>query len=353
MSSESRQILSHKETKTLQVYNWVAMTTIITLSLLFCFFKINDKIAAIIIIAIVITWFVYFAVHLRKKYGRSINAIIGICFLIICIEIFDALLVDTFTRFFIDCIIFIIGGIYLLNNKVQPLRFNEMALILFAPPSIIYFPSLKYADVAYRPLSFTLLISFIAVVVYVYSKRKILFYISTIAIISFLSYIAYPNFISYLDGQEQLPRVETDARLQLNIINLKGDTTNLAQMGNKIVVLDTWYVGCGVCFQKFPSFNEVSNRYARDTSLFIAALNIPLPDEMNSLESFNLVKKYAFNKFQAISNTDENKWRINGYPTILVFDKQHRLRYSGALNTDPTVVVNNIYSIIEKLKKEQ
>lgn len=145
-----------------------------------------------------------------------------------------------------------------------------------------------------------------------------------------------------------------DERLKLNVVQKNGDTTSLQSLGNKIIVLDVWYSGCGICFKKFPEFQKLNNSYQSDSNIYFATLNIPLQEELDSFNSFELIKQYTFNKLQATSTTDENKWGIErGYPTILIFDKSYHLRYSGTLNTEKTILLNNTEKIIEKLKKEQ
>ncbi len=45
-----------------------------------------------------------------------------------------------------------------------------------------------------------------------------------------------------------------------------------------------------------------------------------------------------------------NKWRIHGYPQILIFDHAKKLRYQGSLNHN--TFINNPYLIIKSLLKE-
>ncbi|MCC6186793.1 MAG: TlpA family protein disulfide reductase [Chitinophagaceae bacterium] len=144
-----------------------------------------------------------------------------------------------------------------------------------------------------------------------------------------------------------------DPRVTLPIILQNSDSTNLTAIGNKVVILDVWYSHCGLCFKKFPEFEALAKEYSKDTNLYFAALNIPMQKELDTLGSFGLIKDYSFNKLQATSTTTENKWGIEmGYPTLLVFDKNHKIRYSGTLNTNRYLLVNNIHKIIEELKKE-
>ena len=63
-------------------------------------------------------------------------------------------------------------------------------------------------------------------------------------------------------------------------------------------------------------------------------------------------REFNFTSYVAADNMESNKWKIEGYPTVLIFDRAGRLRYSGQLNIEPTVPVNNTYRIINSLKQE-
>ena len=342
-----------KESKSLFKYNLLVISALIVLLIVAIIFKRNIYILPIASIVSSISIFWLFSKYLKKSYGLIVNQLILVVFITICIKIFDGAFLNVFYRFFLDTLVFLFGGIYLLNNKKLRLGFNEMILLLFAPPSLIYVPLFVTTIPNFGVLLFSLPLSLVFIWIYTLTNRKLIVFVCAILFSAIVSFFIYPNYWSYLEGNEYQTAQKMDERLKLNVVQKNGDTTSLQSLGNKIIVLDVWYSGCGICFKKFPEFQKLSNSYQSDSNIYFATLNVPLQEELDSFNSFELIKQYSFHKLQATATTDENKWGIErGYPTILIFDKSHHLRYSGTLNTDKTILLNNTEKIIEKLKKE-
>lgn len=342
-----------KEANPLFKYNLLVLSELVALLLIAIIIKkiFNVLPIASIICAISIFWLL--SKYLKKCYGLIVNQLILVAFIAICIKIFDGAFLNFFYRFFVDTLVFLFGGIYLLDNKKLRLGFNEMFLLLFAAPSLIFVPNSITISPHSSLLLFTLPLSLVFIWIYTLANRKLIVLVCAILFSAIVSFLIYPNYWSYLEGNEYQTAQNMDERLKLNVVQKNGDTTSLQSLGNKIIVLDVWYSGCGICFKKFPEFQKLSNSYQSDSNIYFATLNVPLQGELDSFNSFELIKQYSFHKLQATSTTDENKWGIErGYPTILIFDKSHHLRYSGTLNTDKTILLNNTEKIIEKLKKE-
>lgn len=318
--------------------------------------NLNELFMLIVIIFLAIIWYAYFCYCLKRKYQSKIHFALVLSVIIICSHIFNGAFLNIFYRGFFDSTLTFLCGVFLLKNRIQSISLSEVILLLYAPILIIFIPvSVSYSDTMFKPLIIFDILSLLFICLYCRTSFKTLFASIAISLTALLSFVAYPNYYNYLNGEQlsQSANKNADSRAALTLISQSTDSTSLAKMGNKIFILDVWYSGCGVCFKKFPEFEALTREYAKDTNLYFAALNIPLKKELDTLGSFGMVEEYSFNKLQATSTTDENKWGIEmGYPTLLVFDKNHKIRYSGTLNTNRMLLVNNIHKIIEELKKE-
>ena len=345
-------MLQNKTTNKLKSINLLTIFSILALSIILFFWK-NSKINVLLELMLALLEFIFISKYLVKEYGSKIKILIFISLILILVKILDGAFMPYYFRFFTDVIVLFYGGAYLLKNKHHNLTFNETTLLLFAPLAIIFLPYVFEDGLFSLLISLSIPLCFVLLWLYNISNQKLLIIGLSLLLFAGFAFIFFPNYIHYNNSEQLKPGKTIDSRAALTLIRQNADSTSLSEMGNKIVILDVWYSGCGVCFKKFPEFEALTKEYAQDTNLYFAALNIPLEKEKDTLGSFGLVKKYSFNKLQATSTIDENKWGIElGYPTLLVFDKNHKIRYSGTLNTNRLLLVNNIHEIIEQLKKE-
>jgi len=90
------------------------------------------------------------------------------------------------------------------------------------------------------------------------SKSTIIFCISaSIFSILILGYIGMPNWLTYSF------RKHTSEKFPVPPIQLtpgNGDSFNLKNQTGKILVLDFWSTGCGICFKKFPDFDRIKQK---------------------------------------------------------------------------------------------
>lgn len=344
--------MSQNNNSTVRRLNLLSLVSIFSFTILLCYTNIS-ALTEVPRIILALVEFTLISRFLLKKYQSDIKPLIFFSLFLILVKILVTAFLPFSFRFFADVTVMYFGGLYLLQNKYNHLTFNEMSLLLLAPSSIIFSP-LIFSDL---PLGLLLGLSvpicFFLLWTLHLTKYQLLNKAISLIIFLLLAFVFFPNYFNYKSGEQFQANKGQDSRASLTLIQQNSDSTNLVAIGSKIVILDVWYSGCGVCFKKFPEFEYLAKEYATDTNLYIATLNIPLKKELDTLGSFGLVEEYSFKKLQAISTTDENKWGITvGYPTLLVFDKKHKIRYSGALNTNRFLMVNNIHKLIEKLKKE-
>lgn len=101
---------------------------------------------------------------------------------------------------------------------------------------------------------------------------------------------------------------------------------------NKIVLLDFWYTGCGVCFQKFPQLEAIYNKYKNDSSVVILAVNKPIEEDKPN-EAFQVIKTEGFS-FPVVITKDEDlaeRFGVRVYPTTFVINQNGQIIYKGGI----------------------
>ena len=301
--------MSQNKNAMIRRLNVLSLVSVLLFSLLLFWIK-TSAFTEMLRLIVALIEFIIISKFLISKYKSKIKIVIYVSILLILIKIFDGIFLHYNFRFFTDVMILFWGGLNLLQNKYQRITFNEMALILYAPLSIIFLP-LVFDDRQFSlAVSLSIPISLALLWFHQNSNYKIL--VKGLALLIFvgLSFIFLPNYLHYKNGEQLEPSQSANSFSILPLITQNIDTISIAQMGNKIVILDVWYSGCGVCFKKFLEFDAFAKEYVQDTNLYVASLNIPLAKELDTFNSFVLVKEYSFNKLQATSTTVENKWGI-------------------------------------------
>jgi len=99
---------------------------------------------------------------------------------------------------------------------------------------------------------------------------------------------------------------------------------------NKIVLLDFWYTGCGVCFEKFPQVQAAYDRYKDDPSVAIFAVDKPIEEDTPG-QAFQVIKDEGYS-FPVVIVKDEElpkKFGVKYYPTTFVIDRSGQIVFKG------------------------
>jgi thiol-disulfide isomerase/thioredoxin len=99
---------------------------------------------------------------------------------------------------------------------------------------------------------------------------------------------------------------------------------------NKIVLLDFWYTGCGVCFEKFPQVQTAYDKYKDDASVAIFAVDKPIEEDTPG-QAFQVIKDEGYS-FPVVIAKDEDlpkKFGVKFYPTTFVIDRAGQIVFKG------------------------
>ncbi|MGN6419970.1 MAG: redoxin domain-containing protein, partial [Pseudobacter sp.] len=130
--------------------------------------------------------------------------------------------------------------------------------------------------------------------------------------------------------------------------DLNGNTVSLASFKNKIIVLDFWASWCGPCKASFPHMQEVTRKYANDSSivfLFIDTWESKSFEKMK-MEAAKYIhdNHYNFRVLLDDKNKAGNAYKVDYVPETFVIDRKGNIIFMGNDNA-------NIVAEIENAKK--
>jgi peroxiredoxin len=108
--------------------------------------------------------------------------------------------------------------------------------------------------------------------------------------------------------------------------DLDGKPRGLADYSGKVVVLDFWYRGCGWCIRAMPQMKQLTDDFAGQE---VAILGINSDSELDDARF--VVDRLKLN-YPTLKNGDGEaginmKYKIHGWPTLVVIDKKGVVRH--------------------------
>jgi len=100
-----------------------------------------------------------------------------------------------------------------------------------------------------------------------------------------------------------------------------GKEHSLKDYRGRVVVLDFWYRGCGWCIRAMPQVKEVAAHYAGEP-VTVLGMNRDREDE----DARFVIDKMALNYPNLKAPEVPEKYKVRGYPTLLIIDQQGILR---------------------------
>ena len=247
--------------------------------------------------------------------------------------------------------------LFLLGNLVSwPFSFMSTGLIFLIAPYIsyrfisqkLYIPLIIVAPLTLIHILFArslytlplLLIHIFSVGIYYFVfflKRKRIAQITLICIYTmFLIYGWYKGFEDYQQWTiVQKAKLPQDTYAEYIFYDVEGQLITSFVHQDKIVVFDFWTTTCGVCFEKFPEFEKVHQKYKHRDDIFFYAVN--LPTKWDTKESImNTIEKHVNYSFPVLlAEVDSDYWtqfKIKGVPQLVIIDKRGNVFYNGGAN---------------------
>jgi hypothetical protein len=112
----------------------------------------------------------------------------------------------------------------------------------------------------------------------------------------------------------------------------QGRVVDLASHRGQIVLLDFWYTGCGVCFEKFPEVQRLYDRLKSNPNVVFYAVNRPVPsDTIGQAVQMLQVRNYTFPVLISVDSSMADHLGVFFYPTMIVMDRNQEIIYRGDL----------------------
>ena len=183
-------------------------------------------------------------------------------------------------------------------------------------------------------------------------KKKTIIILASIYLALFIAggYVFMYNWLNYIFKEEAVLQTETIS--DIKVYDFSDNEIKLDEIDNKVIVLDFWSLYCGYCFLKFSELEKIKSYY-NDNEVVFYAIYIQRTnyDEDNNLtERLKWIEEqnYTFNIAKTDSITAE-KLGIKAVPHLLVFDKNKELALNSGFGFQERFVINNLYSVINKL----
>lgn len=160
----------------------------------------------------------------------------------------------------------------------------------------------------------------------------------------FMFYTGYRKWIHKLDYGSFSGIVEKNVPT-FKFLKENGDFFSNENLVGKIVILDFWNTGCGLCYRRFPILQEKHIKYKSNPNVEFYAVNVPLRRDSagQALKSIR-GRHYTFPVLQANNDSIAKAFSFNTYPSVFIIMNGKKIVYYGEIgNVDKVIdkIVNN------------
>ena len=147
-------------------------------------------------------------------------------------------------------------------------------------------------------------------------------------------FIGFQYFLNKLNSGNWSGQIE-EISFEKPIIfrNSNGEQVFLSDFKGHYVVLDFWTSSCGVCFKKFPDFQNFYYKYSRFENIVISSVHCTSSHESYFLGELLLKEKgYTFPALSIdLKDPILKELRVESFPKLLIFDPEGCLIFRGSL----------------------
>ncbi len=152
------------------------------------------------------------------------------------------------------------------------------------------------------------------------------------------------EFQAYLDRKKLKYKGKKVPNIAIETID--GKTYNLAEMSDKIVLLNFWFAACKPCLTEIPSLNELHDKFHKKEVVILSV----------STDKAELVKKIAAEKKMRYRVAADGKnfaelLEVATFPTSFLIDQKGVIQevFIGASDFDATYTYSEVKPHIERL----
>ena len=110
---------------------------------------------------------------------------------------------------------------------------------------------------------------------------------------------------------------------------INSDALTLDKLRGRVVVVEFWTFGCFNCRNTLPAIKDWDTKY-RDRGLTVVGVHTPETESEYSIDNLRKEVPALGIKYPVVTDNDYQTWKaysVEAWPTILVIDKQGRIRW--------------------------
>jgi cytochrome c biogenesis protein CcmG/thiol:disulfide interchange protein DsbE len=145
--------------------------------------------------------------------------------------------------------------------------------------------------------------------------------------------LAAPDLATFQEGdaslRARLKDIDASNPPELQVSQwLNMDSTTLANLKGKIVVLDFWATWCGPCLAGIPHTNDLAKKYKND----VVIIGVCHPRGGEEMEKTVKDKGIKYPVCLDTSGATAKAYQVNGYPDYYIIDKTGKLAIADCAN---------------------
>jgi len=148
-------------------------------------------------------------------------------------------------------------------------------------------------------------------------------------------------------GELLRPVAEPFPAPPLVLPDLAGGRVDLASRRDRVVLVNFWATWCPPCVEEIPSLNRLHERLAPRG---FEVLAVDVGETWEQVQEFLRERPVQFPVLLDTSGESFKRWKAYAFPTSLLLDRQHRVRYAvyGAFAWDSPEVVEIVSRLLDE-----
>lgn len=133
----------------------------------------------------------------------------------------------------------------------------------------------------------------------------------------------------------------------LDLPTLENRRVDLAGLKGQVVLVNFWATWCPPCVEEIPSLQRL---YRRLKPLGLEVLAVDVGESATVMRTFLRDKPVDFPVLMDSAAETFRRWGIHAFPTTLVLDREHRIRYAvfGAFEWDSPEVIGALMPLLDR-----
>lgn len=118
--------------------------------------------------------------------------------------------------------------------------------------------------------------------------------------------------------------------VSFSITTLDGEKIDNTSIKGKVTFFTFWFKNCAPCLAEFDELNELYSHFRNDTNVVFVSITFDKKEEIT-----DVLDKYKVTFPVATIPSQNEAWRMNynkGFPSVVLLDKQGKIRRSGITN---------------------